>query len=165
VFALSADPDAKTRFLVPWHPAVAATNNLTADLLLTRNSPSALRLAGPCARWVVLLFGDPAAECATSNNLQQRAQPGAKWSPASYQLAVLSTNKASLGCFGYNGLFINSIWHCLGFVLCCALALTSSTAQVPGASASRCTPQAPIPSEHRAQSSEQRAAGGSCSCS
>jgi hypothetical protein len=39
------------RFLVPWHPAVAATNNLTADLLLTRRVPCAWpapELAGWC---------------------------------------------------------------------------------------------------------------------
>jgi hypothetical protein len=31
----------KIRFLVPWHPAVAATNNLTTDLLPTREVPCA----------------------------------------------------------------------------------------------------------------------------
>jgi hypothetical protein len=40
-WCVCAGSDAKTRFLVPWHPVVAATNNLTADLLLTRRVPCA----------------------------------------------------------------------------------------------------------------------------
>jgi hypothetical protein len=38
-WCVCADSDAKTRVLVPWHPAVAATNSLTTDLLPTREVP------------------------------------------------------------------------------------------------------------------------------
>jgi hypothetical protein len=40
-WCVCADSDARTRFLVPRHPAVAATNNLTTDLLPTREVPCA----------------------------------------------------------------------------------------------------------------------------
>jgi hypothetical protein len=60
-WCVCADSDAKTRFLVPWHPAVAATNNLTTDLLPTREVPCvwpAPVLAGWCCylgscRWAL----------------------------------------------------------------------------------------------------------------
>jgi hypothetical protein len=57
VWCVCAGSDAKTRFLVPWNPAVAATNNLTTDLLLTRRVPCAWpapALAGWCCYLGVL---------------------------------------------------------------------------------------------------------------
>jgi len=40
-WCVCAGSDAKTRFLVPWHPTVAATNKLMTDLLPTREVPCA----------------------------------------------------------------------------------------------------------------------------
>jgi hypothetical protein len=68
--------DAKTRVLAVGVLVSTTYNNSTADLLPTREVPCALRLAGPCARWVVLLFGSPAA--ATSYHLVLHPQPTAR---------------------------------------------------------------------------------------
>jgi hypothetical protein len=62
--------DAKTRFLVPWHPAVAATNNSRAGLLLMRVFSPPGHLARPCARCGSLELGDPAVLLVCSFVLQ-----------------------------------------------------------------------------------------------
>ena len=44
---IPAQKDAKTRFLAPWHPTVAATNNLMTDLYLTNEMSSFWPGLGP----------------------------------------------------------------------------------------------------------------------
>jgi hypothetical protein len=59
VWGVWGGSDAKTRLWVPWHPGVAATNNLRADLLPTRvlTTPwPGPALAGGPWKWVVSLL-------------------------------------------------------------------------------------------------------------